>query len=70
MCFCSQSGGGAGIGLFTEQLLSRDCGRRGVKFVRPALKVFTQVGRDFVGVMLLYRGCVLVAAKLDDFSIF
>ena len=37
--------------------------------MRVALKVFTQIGRNFVGVMLLYHGCVLLVAKLDDFSI-
>ena len=37
--------------------------------MRLALKVFTQIDRDFVSVIVLYCGCVLVAARSDDFSI-
>jgi len=36
VCFCSQSGGGAGIGPLTLQLISRDCGRRAVSLVTRA----------------------------------
>jgi len=53
VCFCSQRGGGAGIGPLTEQLQSCDCGRRSVKCVRPALKVVTQNDGDCVDVILI-----------------
>jgi hypothetical protein len=54
LCFCSQSGGGAGIGLLTYQLLSRDCGRRVVRCVRLTLKVIMHTDEDFMDVILLY----------------
>jgi hypothetical protein len=40
--------------MLAYQLLSRDCGRMAVRFVRLALKVAMQNDGDFVGVILLY----------------
>jgi len=50
-CFLNRSGRGVGIGLLTEQLLSRDWGGRSVRFVRLALKFVVQNDGDFVEVI-------------------
>ena len=54
MCFYSQSGGGASIGVLTWQIQSCDLGRRAIMFVRFAMKITIQNDRDFVNVFLLY----------------
>ena len=38
-------------------------------FVRLALKVVVQNDGDFVGVKLVYIGCVLAVAESDDFAL-
>ena len=38
-------------------LRSRDCGRRALRLVRPALKFVMQNDGDFVDVLLLYDWC-------------
>jgi len=50
VCFCSQSDGGASIGLLTLQLQSCDWGKMAARFVRLALKV----DMGFVGIILSY----------------
>jgi hypothetical protein len=52
---CAQiSGGGASISLLTQQLQTRDYGRKTVRFVRLALEVVTQTEGDFVDVIVLH----------------
>jgi hypothetical protein len=53
VCFCNQSGGGSGIRVSPQKLLSRDLARKTVRSVRLALKVVMQNDRDFVNVTLL-----------------
>ena len=55
VCFCSQSGGDASIGLITLQLQSCDWGRRAVGLVRLEQKVALQNDGDFTDVLLIYH---------------
>jgi len=69
VCCCSQSGGGASIGLLTQQLQSCDWDRRGVRFVRLALKAVMQNYGDFVGIILLYLKWTLCSVTIFVYCI-
>jgi hypothetical protein len=55
VCFLSHSDEFVSVRLLTSQPQSCECGRRSIRFVRLALKVFMQNDRDFAGVILLYK---------------
>lgn len=55
VCFLSRSDESISVLLLTSQPQSCECGRRSIRFVRLALKVFMQNDRNFAGVILLYK---------------